>query len=156
MKHWLMKSEPSNYSIDNLARDKKTAWSGVRNFQARNFMRDEMSPGDWAIFYHSNAEPPGAVGLMKIASKAHADETAFDKKGKYFEERATRKNPVWECVDVEFVEKFSATLSLAEIRANPKLAKLEILKKGSRLSITPVTPSDFKELCKSAKAKTKV
>ncbi len=145
-----MKSEPTNYSIDDLKRDKKTAWTGVRNYQARNFMMKDMSPGDLAIFYHSNAEPPGAVGVMKIAAKAHADETAFDKNGMYYEPRATRENPVWECVDVTFVEKFREILPLAEIRKNKKLAKIELLRTGSRLSIQPLTKADFEELVRMA------
>lgn len=146
MNYWLMKSEPTNYSIQDLKRDKKTAWTGVRNYQARNFMTQSMEMGDLAIFYHSNAEPPGAVGVMKIASAAHADETAFDKKSMYYEPRATREKPVWECVDVAFVEEFPELLPLAEIRKNKRCAKMELLKTGSRLSIQPLTKAEFEEL----------
>ena len=150
-----MKSEPTNYSIQDLKRDKKTAWTGVRNYQARNFMSQAMSVGDLAIFYHSNAEPSGAVGVMKIASQPHADETAFDKKSMYYEPRATREKPVWECVDVAFVDIFDEILPLGEIRKNKKLAKMELLKTGSRLSVQPMTESEFKEILQMAGAGTK-
>lgn len=150
MKYWLMKSEPGNYSIDDLKRDKVTDWTGVRNYQARNFMK-EMKPGDMAIFYHSNAEPSGAVGVMRIKNPAHGDRTALEKKSQYFEPKATADNPVWFCVDVEFVEKFPEIIPLADIRANKKLAKMELLRKGSRLSVQPSTEAEFKELCRMAK-----
>lgn len=157
MKYWLMKSEPGTgeggYSIDNFARDKKSAWTGVRNFQARNFMSKEMSEGDLAIFYHSNSDPSAAVGLMRVCSEPHADKTAFDKKSKYYDNRSTPEKPVWECIDVEFVEKFPKLVSLADIRANKKLAKMALLKRGNRLSIQPVTEAEFYEVCKMAGSK---
>lgn len=147
MRYWLMKSEPGNYSIDDLARDKVTDWTGVRNYQARNFMKD-MQPGDLAIFYHSNAEPSGAVGAMRIKKAAHGDRTALDPKSQYFEEKATPENPVWFCVDVEFIGKFKQTVSLADLRENKKLAKMEVLRKGSRLSVQPSNEAEYKEVCK--------
>jgi len=150
MRHWLLKTEPSNYSILDLERDKETAWSGVRNFQARNFMSQDMSVGDLALFYHSNAEPSGIVGVCNISSKAHADLTAFDSQGQYFEPRATKENPIWQCVDVKFVRAFERLIPLSEVRANKALAKMELLKKGSRLSIQPVTEGEFKEVLKMA------
>ncbi len=143
-----MKSEPSNYSIDDLAHDKKTDWTGVRNYQARNYMRDHMAVGDMAIFYHSNAEIPACMGLMKICANAHADRTAFDKNSMYYEARATEGNPVWMCVDVAFVEKFKNIVSLADLRANKKLSKMPLLQKGSRLSVMPISKADFDEVVK--------
>jgi predicted RNA-binding protein with PUA-like domain len=155
MNFWLMKSEPGNYSIDDLARDKSTDWTGVRNYQARNFMSKEMKEGDLAIFYHSACEVPGAVGVMKVVSAAKPDRFQFDRKSPYFEERATKEEPVWFCVDVAFVEKFKSIVQLSDIRANPKLAGLEILKKGSRLSVTPMSKAHFAELLRMAGARTR-
>ena len=104
--YWLMKSEPNVYSIDDLKRDKKTYWEGVRNYQARNFMRDKMKPGDQVFFYHSNAEPPGIAGVAEIASQGYPDPSAFDKKQKYFDPKSDRKKPTWYVVDLKFVRKF--------------------------------------------------
>ena len=150
MKYWLMKSEPESYSIDALKRDKVTAWTGVRNYQARNFMTKGMSVGDLALFYHSNAEPSGVVGLMVIASGAKADATAQDRKSETFDPKASAENPIWECVDVKFKEKFAEIVPLPALRDNPKLAKMELLRKGSRLSIQPVTPAEFREILRMA------
>ncbi len=145
-----MKSEPGNYSIDDLARDKKTDWTGVRNFQARNFMAKDMKPGDWALFYNSNAEPSGVSGLMRIACEAKADRTQFDKRSPYYDERASKEKPVWFCVDVEFEKKLPRVVSIAELRANPKLKNMRVLEKGSRLSILPVREAEFKEILRMA------
>ncbi len=136
--YWLMKSEPDVYSIADLARDGRTAWTGVRNFQARNFMRDRMQVGDRVFFYHSNATPPGIAGLARVASAPYADPTQFDKASEYFEPRATREKPVWMLVDIEFERKFDALLSLEALRAEPALAGMLLLKKGQRLSVQPV------------------
>ncbi|MBS1983930.1 MAG: EVE domain-containing protein [Bdellovibrionales bacterium] len=159
MKYWLMKSEPGDgegkYSIADMESDQRTAWVGVRNYQARNFMMQEMQVGDLALFYHSNAEPSGAVGVIRICKAAHPDATALDKKSKYFEPKASASNPIWHCVDVEFVEAFKAVVPLHEIRENKRLAKMELLKKGSRLSIQPVTAPEFNEICRMAGARTK-
>ncbi len=152
MRYWLMKSEPGNYSIDDLKRDGKTDWTGVRNYQARNFMHKEMKVGDLALFYHSNAEPSGVVGLMKVSGEARPDRFQFDKKSDYYDEKATREEPIWFCTEVAFVEKFAGVVSLADLRANPKLAKMEILRKGSRLSVTPSTKDEIKEVLKMAGA----
>lgn len=141
---WLMKSEPSVYSIDDLARDGRTRWNEIRNFLARNYMTDGMKPGDLALFYHSSAEPPGVAGLMRISAPALPDETQFDRKSDYFEPRATREKPVWFSVEVEFVERAAAVLPLDAIRAQKRLAKMELLRKGQRLSIQPVTPGEFR------------
>lgn len=140
-----MKSEPTEYSIDLLEKDGKSSWFGVRNYQARNFMSKDMSEGDSVLFYHSNCKVPGVVGIAKVVGPAHPDETQFSE-GKYFEPRATREKPVWFCVDVAFVQKLAKTYSLQEIRENPKLSEMKLLQKGSRLSITPVSPEEFEEI----------
>ncbi len=140
---WLMKSEPEVYSIADLRRDGRTAWTGVRNYQARNFMRDRMRVGDPVLFYHSNAEPSGVAGLGRVASAAYADPSQFDRSGEYFEPRATLAAPVWFLVDVAFVEEFPRVVSLAELRGQARLAGLLVLQRGSRLSIQPVTPAHF-------------
>lgn len=145
MRYWLMKSEPTEYSIDQLEKDGKSSWFGVRNYQARNFMSKEMSDGDQVLFYHSNCKVPGVVGIAKVVGLAHPDETQFSE-GKYFEPRATREKPVWFCVDVAFVQKLAKTYSLQEIRENSKLSGMKLLQKGSRLSITPVTREEFEEI----------
>lgn len=143
MKYWLMKSEPTVYSIDDLAQDKKSLWEGVRNYQARNFMTKEMSVGDQFLFYHSSCDVPGAMGIGKISRSAAADPSAFDKKSEYFDPKATREKPIWECVEVEYVKKFGKEVPLSTIRAEPKLKKMVLLEKGSRLSIQPVTKEEF-------------
>ncbi len=139
-----MKSEEEEYSIDDLRRDGQVAWFGVRNYQARNYMRDHMKVGDLVIFYHSNGEPSGAVGVGKVCSAPYADETQFDIKSKYYYARATRENPVWIMVDVCYVKKFKKLVSLSEMRAQKSLKNMALLQKGSRLSITPVTEEEFK------------
>ncbi len=143
-----MKSEPGNYSIDDLIRDKKTDWTGVRNHQAKNFMLKDMKPKDKAVFYHSNAEPSAAVGIMSIVSLAEPDRTQFDASSQYFEKRATKTKPVWFCVEVGLAQKFKKALSLAELRNNPQLKSMEMLRPGSRLSITPLTEKEYEVLCK--------
>lgn len=143
MQYWLMKSEEEEYSIDDLKRDKKVAWFGVRNYQARNFMRDHMKKDDLVLFYHSNGSPSAIVGLGKVVSLPYPDETQFDEKGKYFYKRATRENPVWMLVDVGFVKKYKKILSINEMRMIRELETMAILQKGSRLSITPVTEKEF-------------
>jgi predicted RNA-binding protein with PUA-like domain len=145
MAYWLMKSEPSDVSVDDLAAmPKKTvAWYGVRNYQARNFMRDEMKASDGVLFYHSSCPEPGIVGLAEVASNAYPDATQFDKKSKYFDEKSTREEPRWMNVDVRLVEK-TRLLSLDEMRAAPSLATMRVLQRGNRLSITPVTSQEWK------------
>lgn len=147
MKYWLMKSEPDVYSIDHLKKEKKTPWDGIRNYQARNFMMKEMSIGDQVLFYHSNANPPGVAGLAKVSASAQPDPTAFDKKSKYYDEKSSKDNPRWFCVEVRFVKKFPRLISLEEIKNNKKLKDMMVIKKGMRLSIQPVTEKDFKALC---------
>lgn len=147
MNYWLMKSEPSTFGIDDLAAKKgKTAgWDGVRNFQARNFMRDGMKQGDLAFFYHSSCEVPGIAGIVKIVREAYPDPTAFDAKDDHYDAASDRANPRWFMVDVKLTKKFDRVIALDELRAHEagKLKNMIVLKRGNRLSITPVTKSEF-------------
>ena len=149
MKYWLMKSEPSECGIDDLvAAPKHTVpWVGVRNYQARNFMRDEMQIGDGVLFYHSSCPEPGVAGLAEVASKAYPDATQFDPKSHYFDAKSTAEAPRWVHVDVKLAKK-TRLLSLAEMRETPALASLLILKRGNRLSITPVTAAEWRAVLK--------
>jgi len=139
-----MKSEEEEYSIDDLKRDKKVAWYGVRNYQARNFMRDTMKLGDLILFYHSNGNPSGIVGVGKVASLPYPDETQFDAKSPYVYPRATKDNPVWVLIDVAYVKKYNRLLSINEMRSIQELTHMKLLQKGSRLSVSPVTEREFK------------
>ena len=145
MRYWLMKSEPDEFSIDDLARAprQRTAWFGVRNYQARNFMRDQMQIGDQVLFYHSSCAEPGIAGLAEVCAGAYPDETQFDRKSKYYDAKATRDNPRWVHVDVKFVQK-TRLLGLAELRQHKALAGMRLLARGNRLSITPVDPAEWK------------
>lgn len=145
MKYWLMKSEPSDVSIDDLAgfKDQTVAWYGVRNYQARNFMRDQMQVGDGVLFYHSNCKPPGIAGIAKVCSPAYPDATQFNKKSKYFDEKATQETSRWFNVDVQLVQKI-ALISIEELKRHPELENLRTLQRGNRLSITPLTPHEWK------------
>ena len=143
MRYWLMKSEPEAYGIDDLVRDKVTAWWGVRNYQARNFMRDQMRLGDRGFFYHSNCAEPGIVGIVEVAKLAYPDATQFDRKHKYFDPKSSPDNPRWLNVDVKLVKK-TPLVSLAELRSHKELANMRPLAKGNRLSITPVDPAEWK------------
>ncbi len=150
MKFWLMKSEPSVYSIKDLQRDGKTAWEGVRNYQARNFMRDEMRVGDLVLFYHSNADPSGVAGVAKIASQAYPDAAAFDSKSRYFDERSIPEKPLWFLVDVSFADAFDEVLPLEKIKQAKELEGIMVAKRGMRLSIQPVSEAHFKHICRMA------
>ena len=145
MRYWLMKSEPDDVSIDDLAaRPKKTvAWYGVRNYQARNYMRDEMKVGDLAFFYHSSCPEPGIAGIVRVSREAYPDATQFDRKSEYFDAKATRDAPRWFNVEVTLVKK-TRLVALAELRTTPALATMRVLHRGNRLSITPVTPQEWK------------
>jgi predicted RNA-binding protein with PUA-like domain len=143
MRYWLMKSEPSEYSIDDLARDGFVPWFGVRNYQARNFMRDQMKVGDGVLFYHSSCPEPGIAGLAEIGKLAYPDATQFEAEGKYHDPKSTPDNPRWYNVDVKFVKK-TRLMPLAEIRDHPELANMRVLAKGNRLSITPVDPEEWR------------
>ena len=142
MKYWLMKSEPTEYSIDDLQKDDISSWFGVRNYQARNFLR-QMKKGDMAFFYHSNCKVAGIVGLMRIAREGYADPTQFDPEHKYYEPKATLDKPRWTGVDVEFVQKFEQTLSLTELKAMPELGDLALVRQGNRLSLMPVSEAQW-------------
>ena len=145
MAFWLMKSEPDEFSIDDLAAapGKTTPWFGVRNYLARNFMRDQMKVGDDVLFYHSSCPEPGIAGFAKVASSAYPDETQFKRKGKYFDPKATRENPRWMLVDVTLARK-TRLVTLAEMREHEELADMVTLRRGNRLSITPVTAAEWK------------
>ncbi len=140
MNYWLMKSEPGEFSIDDLeARTRQTEpWDGVRNYQARNMMRDQMAPGDRVFFYHSNCAIPGIVGIMEVASEAYPDPTAFDPEDKHFDPKSDVDAPRWFLVEVRLVEKFARTISLAELKRVPELAEMQLLRRGNRLSVMPV------------------
>jgi predicted RNA-binding protein with PUA-like domain len=155
MSFWLMKSEPDVYSIDDLKRERVTGWEGVRNYQARNFMRDAMKKGDLVFFYHSNAKPPGLAGLARVDGPAVADPTQFDPKSEYYDATSDRANPRWLMVTVRFVEKFPRLVPLEVLKADPALKGLPLLQKGQRLSVQPVSDAHARHLLRLAKAKTK-
>ncbi len=138
-----MKSEPGVYSIDDLSRDKKTYWDGVRNYQARNFMRDTMKTGDLVLFYHSNAEPPGVAGIAKICRAGYPDFTAWDKRDIHFDPKSKKDKPQWFMVDVEFVEKFAHFVTLEELKTSAALNGMMVTRQGSRLSVQPVDKKHF-------------
>ncbi len=143
MKHWLIKSEPDVFSISDLKKVKQEPWSGVRNYQARNFMWRDMRIGDLALFYHSNATPPGVVGVAKVASEPYPDPTQWDPASEYFDEKSTEAKPRWWLVDFAFVKEFSQMVTLEALRQEPKLEGMVVLQKGTRLSITPVVKKHF-------------
>lgn len=146
MNYWLMKSEPDAYSIDDLKRDKREPWDGIRNYQARNMMRDDMKVGDLAFFYHSNCKEPGIVGVMKVASEPYPDPTQFDKKSKYFDPKSNKDDPRWCLVDVAYKRKLKRTITLAEIKAAKGLDGLMLTRKGNRLSIMPIEKKHWDKL----------
>jgi predicted RNA-binding protein with PUA-like domain len=147
---WLMKSEPESYSIDDLKRDGTTLWTGVRNYQARNFMMESMQPGDRFLFYHSNAEPSGVVGAGRIRRPNAPDPTAQDPTSDYYDPKAQPDHPIWFCAEVEFSDKFKRMVTLAEIREKKELANMALLNPGQRLSIQPVTAKEFTSIVKLA------
>jgi predicted RNA-binding protein with PUA-like domain len=144
VRHWLMKSEPEVYSIEDFQRDKTTFWDGVRNYQARNFMRDTMAPGDLVFFYHSNAEPAGIAGIAEVKAAGRPDESAFDKKSPLYDPDSDPAKPAWYGVDLKFVEKFPRVLALDELRRVKGLEKMALLQKGQRLSVQPVSAGEWK------------
>lgn len=143
MNYWLVKSEGNCYSIDDLKKDTKTSWTGVRNYQARNFMRDSMKVGDGVLFYHSNANPIGVYGVAKVVSTPHADETQFDINDDHYDPKAKKEQPTWICVDIGFVQKFAEPISLTEMKLAPQLEGMMALAVGSRLSVQPVSKKQF-------------
>jgi predicted RNA-binding protein with PUA-like domain len=148
--YWLIKSEPDVYSIRDLERDGRTSWEGVRNYQARNYMRDEMKIGDGVLFYHSNTDPIGVAGLARVARAAYPDPSALDPRSHYFDAKATEADPRWVMVDVEFVERFPHVVPLSALRDLPALADMPLLNR-SRLSVQPVTESQFELIVKLGK-----
>jgi predicted RNA-binding protein with PUA-like domain len=147
MNYWLMKSEPDEFSIEDLAAAKKSPWTGIRNYQARNFMRDQMRVGDEAFFYNSSCPEPGIAGIMKVSRTAYPDATQFDPESKYYDPKSTQDKPRWVHVDVAFVRK-TRLLSLAQMRTLDALAGMRVLQRGNRLSITPVTGAEWKIISK--------
>jgi predicted RNA-binding protein with PUA-like domain len=139
MAYWLMKSEPHAFSIDNLKEVKTNSWDGVRNYQARNMMRDDMKKGDLAFFYHSNCKEPGIVGLMTICREAYPDDIKFGRKGKPIKVSPDPDNPTWFMVDVRYKRKLKRTISLQELKAQPEIADMAVVRKGNRLSVMPVS-----------------
>jgi predicted RNA-binding protein with PUA-like domain len=154
VRYWLLKSEGSCYSIDDLAADTKkngkTPWTGIRNYQARNFMVNDMKVGDLALFYHSSSvseeNPNGVYGIAKVVSKAHADQTALDKNDEHFDAKSTKEKPIWFCVDVKFLKKFPKPVTLRQIKIDPALSGILLAKRGMRLSILPVSEQHFKRI----------
>ena len=150
MRYWLMKSEPDDYSFDDLLKDGRTMWDGVRNYQARNFMRDDMQVGDQVLFYHSNIKPPGVVGLCEVVSEPYPDHTQFDPASKYHDPKSDPENPRWILVDVAPMKALPRFLPLQELRDTESLADMALLQRGQRLSVQPVTASEFKEVVRLA------
>ncbi len=143
---WLVKSEPDCYSFDQLVADGRTAWEGVRNYQARNYMRDDMRVGDVVLYYHSSTAVPAVVGLAKVASEAYPDATQFDPANEYYDPKATAAAPRWYLVDLEPVRPLARPVTLAELRADPRLARMQLLARGNRLSVMPVDPEHVKRV----------
>lgn len=147
-KYWLMKSDEDSYSISDFKKDKKTLWDGVRNYQARNFMINDMNIGDEVLFYHSNSKEPGVVGFAKISSKAQPDPTALDPKSKYYDQKASKERPIWECVEVQYIKKLKNKITISQMRKDKALKKMLLLKKGQRLSIQPLDIKEFQHILK--------
>jgi predicted RNA-binding protein with PUA-like domain len=148
MNYWLMKSEPDVFSIDTLKNKKKSGWDGVRNYQARNYMRDEMKKGDIILFYHSSCEIPGIAGRAMVSKESHPDPTQFDPKSEYYDPKATKENPRWFMVEVQFVEKFDHIITLQALKKVKSLENMTLVQKGSRLSINPVTEKEYQAILK--------
>lgn len=154
-KYWLVKSEPNTFSIDDLAKakNKTTYWDGVRNYQARNFMRDEMKLGDHVLFYHSNCDPTAVVGYCEVVKEAYPDFTAFDPSNPHYDPKSKKDNPAWMMVDIKFVEKFKHPVTLDEVKNNPKLKDMRLIQRGNRLSVFPVEKKEFEEIIKMGSKK---
>lgn len=141
--YWLLKSEPDSYSIDDLNKDGKTLWEGVRNYQARNFMTQTMQENDLALFYHSSAEPTGIVGLAQITKVNVVDQLQFQKKSEFFDPKATKDKPIWYCAEVKFVKKFKSVIELSELKKHQELSQMKVLQRGQRLSVQPVSEAEY-------------
>lgn len=148
IKYWLFKSEEKVFSIDDLSKEpgKTTHWDGIRNYQARNFIRDEMKMGDRVLFYHSNSDPNAVVGVCEIVKEDYPDFTAFDKKSKYYDPKSKKDDPAWLMVDIKFIEKFGEPVTLQDIKANPKLSEMRLVQRGNRLSVFPIEKKEFNEI----------
>jgi predicted RNA-binding protein with PUA-like domain len=153
IKYWLFKTEESVYSINDLSNEPEqiTHWEGIRNYQARNFIRDDMKIGDRVLFYHSNSDPNAVVGICEIVREAYPDFFAFDKKSKYYDPKSKEDEPTWLMVDVKLVDKFNEPVTLKEIKANPKLSEMRLVQRGNRLSVFPVEKKEFDEILNMAK-----
>ena len=151
-RYWLFKSEPSSYSYDDLENEagRTAEWDGVRNYQARNFMRDAMRVGDYVLFYHSNAKPPGVVGTARIVREAYPDHTAWHPDSRYYDPKSDPSNPTWLMVDIQAEQRLPRFISLNELKANPALSEMLVTKRGQRLSIQPVTPAEWAEILRMA------
>ena len=143
MQYWLMKSEPDTYSIDDLQSFGVDHWDGIRNYQVRNFFRDQMQVGDQAFFYHSNCKEPGVVGTMEIMSKAYPDHTAFDPSEKYFDSKSDPENPRWLMVDVRYIRHLDRMITLGELRQQKQIADMKLLQRGNRLSVLPLSKMEW-------------
>jgi predicted RNA-binding protein with PUA-like domain len=154
MNYWLMKSEPGEFSIDDLKQVEIEPWDGVRNYEARNTMRDKMKIGDKVLFYHSNVRPPVIAGTMEVASEAYADPTQFDPQSSHFDEKSSEKDPTWQLVDVKFIRKFEHPVTRDAIKEEPALQDMTLLKR-LRLSVTPVTEAEWKKIHEMANAELK-
>ena len=152
-KYWLFKSEPGDFSIDDLinSTDKRTYWDGIRNYQARNFIRDEIRKGDGVLFYHSNADPLAIVGTCEIVKDAYPDHTQFDPADKHFDKTAKKDDPRWFMVDIKFKGKFKPPVTLKELKENPKLKEFRLIQRGNRLSVFPVNKKEWDEILRMGK-----
>ena len=148
--YWLVKSEPEVFSLNDLKKSKNqtTFWDGVRNYQARNFLKNEMKLGDSVLFYHSNTEPPGVVGVCEVVKEGYADHTQFDPEDKHYFPSSDPKNPIWYMIDIKFIKEFKKPVTLSDIKANQKLKKMKLVKRGNRLSVMPVAKEEFDEIVK--------
>ena len=155
-RYWLFKSEPSSYSYDDLENedDRIAEWDGVRNYQARNFMRDVMQVGDYVLFYHSNAKPPGVVGTARIVREAYPDDTAWNPDSRYYDAKSDPSNPTWLMVDIQAERRLPRFISLNELKANPALSAMLVTQRGQRLSIQPVTPAEWAEVLRMGETET--
>ncbi len=152
-KYWLVKSEPNVFSIEDLKKSKgqTTCWDGVRNYQARNFLRDGMKKGDYVLFYYSSTDPNSVVGICEVVKEGYADNTQFDPENKHFFPSADPQNPIWYMVDIKFVKEFKTPVSLQEIKNNPKLINMRLIQRGNRLSVMPVEKAEFDEIVNMGK-----
>lgn len=152
MRHWLMKSEPDVYSIDDLAREGSTSWTGTRNYQVRNWLRDDVRVGDRVLFYHSNADITGVAGIAEVSRAAYPDPLAFDPTSEYHDPKSDPAAPRWLTVDIRFVERFPAVVPLAVLKADPALEGMEVTRRGTRLSVHPVDAAHFERVCTLGRA----